>query len=751
MCSKIHGLTPGQRRVCRRHKDHMPAVGAGAKQGITECQYQFRSRRWNCTVTGDETVFGPLTLIASRETAFTNAITSAGVSLAISRACRDGRLASCGCSRATRPKNLHADWVWGGCGDNLQYGYKFTEGFVDIRERERKVKRGSREQGRQLMNRHNNEAGRRAVIKKSRVTCKCHGVSGSCSLITCWQQLPSFREIGDYLKDKYEGATEVKVSRRGKLRLGNPHYTLPTAHDLVYLEESPNYCIRNETLGSLGTTGRECNRTSAGMDGCALMCCGRGYNTKKMVIKERCECKFHWCCRVDCNTCHNSQHSIRLSSKRKMNKTIGSQKNSKKKRKFKRKTLSNVIKVCQKLQDNNSSTGFNNSLNNTVIDLDDTQMPTSTQNQPDLNINNNLVVISDNEDRYNEWQSSSINPPIHCSTPKCHSSVSIDQSKTPTKNNNSLTKDHNTEIINLTKEINEDSFLTIDLTEDSLQQGANPANMVVDLVNTIDGNDLSLSNSNLSLSGESDVTVLNMSNKDKKMQKFVKGISKMDSKEKNKLLKLITQTVFNGCNVNSSSVSSIKIKPSSNYIKEVILGQASSRNSIGSNIYNPGQYLKNNSGLRMIVVDGSNVAMQHTLGKEFSVKGLKICIDYFVRRGHNVKAFVPHFRCKFGKSTDPRLLDRLERQGLVIYTPSREIQGRMITSYDDRYIVQCAAEFDGVVVSTDQYRDLLQENPRWRSIIENRLLQFTWVGDMIMFPQDPLGRNGPTLRQFLMH
>ena len=53
---------------------------------------------------------------------------------------------------------------------------------------------------------------------------------------------------GDFLKDKYEGATEVKVSRRGKLRLGNPHYTLPTAQDLVYLEESPNYCVKNESL-----------------------------------------------------------------------------------------------------------------------------------------------------------------------------------------------------------------------------------------------------------------------------------------------------------------------------------------------------------------------------------------------------------------------------------------------------------------------------------------------------------------------
>nr|CAI5870440.1 unnamed protein product [Callosobruchus analis] len=135
---------------------------------------------------------------ASRESAFAHALAAAGVVHSVSRACRDGQLSSCGCSRMGRPKDLRKEWVWGGCGDNLEYGYKFTQNFVDVREKERKFKRGTREQGRVLMNLHNNEAGRRAVIKKSKVTCKCHGVSGSCSLITCWQQLATFREVGEY-------------------------------------------------------------------------------------------------------------------------------------------------------------------------------------------------------------------------------------------------------------------------------------------------------------------------------------------------------------------------------------------------------------------------------------------------------------------------------------------------------------------------------------------------------------------------
>nr|UTM63731.1 wingless1 [Riptortus pedestris] len=302
-CDGVDGLSTGQHRLCQLYPDHIPAIATGVSVAIAECQFQFKFRRWNCSTVPDSSVFGPLNNIGSRESAFIHAVSSAGVTHSLARQCRDGQLSSCSCSRAARPKDLHAEWKWGGCGDNLVYGYRFTQSFVDVRERETRYRRGTQRQGRALMNLHNNEAGRRAVIKMSRVTCKCHGVSGSCSLITCWQQLPTFREIGDYLKDKYDGATEVKVNKRGKLQIKDPRFTLPSASDLIYVDESPSYCIPNATVGSLGTQGRVCNRTSPGMDGCNLMCCGRGYNTQKVNIMERCECQFHWCCYVKCKLC----------------------------------------------------------------------------------------------------------------------------------------------------------------------------------------------------------------------------------------------------------------------------------------------------------------------------------------------------------------------------------------------------------------------------------------------------------------
>lgn len=57
---------------------------------------------------------------------------------------------------------------------------------------------------------------------------------------------------GDYIKDKYDGATEVRINRRGRLQIRDPRFNKPTANDLVYIDDSPNYCVRNLSVGSLG-------------------------------------------------------------------------------------------------------------------------------------------------------------------------------------------------------------------------------------------------------------------------------------------------------------------------------------------------------------------------------------------------------------------------------------------------------------------------------------------------------------------
>ena len=45
-----------------------------------------------------------------------------------------------------------------------------------------------------------------------REDCKCHGMSGSCSVKTCWMRLPTFRVVGDSLKDRFDGASRVQVT-----------------------------------------------------------------------------------------------------------------------------------------------------------------------------------------------------------------------------------------------------------------------------------------------------------------------------------------------------------------------------------------------------------------------------------------------------------------------------------------------------------------------------------------------------------
>nr|XP_033324673.1 protein Wnt-7b isoform X5 [Megalopta genalis] len=361
VCGRIPGLAKSQREQCRKAPHAMPAVGEGAELGLRECRHQFRHHRWNCSHVANDQVFGHVVVVGSREAAFTYAISSAGVTYAVTAACSRGNITACGCEPTvsrTRKELPPNGLEWGGCSADVTYGMRFARRFLDAREVEGDA--------RSLMNLHNNKAGRKIVKALLQTECKCHGVSGSCTVRTCWRTLPSFRQIGDALMKKYyrarpvvaitpppppimqsldtlhltsaemspilgnDAKTQGKPNDVGKSRHDRqppkkaikprrPHLVLkrtkssggsaigqkriPKRSELVFLQPSPNYCEPDLAQGSLGTQGRYCNRTSKGTDGCDLMCCGRGYNTHQFTRTWQCRCKFHWCCRVHCETC----------------------------------------------------------------------------------------------------------------------------------------------------------------------------------------------------------------------------------------------------------------------------------------------------------------------------------------------------------------------------------------------------------------------------------------------------------------
>ena len=95
----------------------------------------------------------------SRETAYIYAISSAGITHSVTRACAKGELEGCGCDDSVRQKATGGEFEWGGCSENLKYGGRFAEEFVDSKEVD------VTENG--MMNLWNNKAGRLVS------TCQC--------------------------------------------------------------------------------------------------------------------------------------------------------------------------------------------------------------------------------------------------------------------------------------------------------------------------------------------------------------------------------------------------------------------------------------------------------------------------------------------------------------------------------------------------------------------------------------------------
>ncbi|KAF4088644.1 hypothetical protein AMELA_G00056990 [Ameiurus melas] len=292
LCDRLK-LEKKQRRMCRRDPGVAETLMEAISLSALECQYQFRFERWNCTLEGRYRA--NILKRGFKETAFLYAISSAGLTHAMAKACSAGRMERCTCDEAPDLENRKA-WQWGGCGDNLKYSNKFVKDFLGKR---------SNKDLRARVDMHNSHVGMKVIKAGVDTTCKCHGVSGSCTVQTCWRQLAPFHKIGMVLKQRYETALKVASATNQAKGEGELPHAPPRARaepfsrtsDLLHIEDSPNFC--QASMYSAGTSARKCHKDK----NCDAICCGRGHNTQSRVLTRPCQCQVRWCCYVECKQC----------------------------------------------------------------------------------------------------------------------------------------------------------------------------------------------------------------------------------------------------------------------------------------------------------------------------------------------------------------------------------------------------------------------------------------------------------------
>ena len=141
----------------------------------------------------------------------------------------------------------------------------------------------------------------------------------TCQVKTCTRYIPSARRIGQILKGEYENAQkvnkEVVSARPGlppELKKVNYESTVqsspfPDHTQLVYQDDSPDYCSASSGYGATGVSGRECLVKASPLTAhkriglCSEVCCEAGWRTELVTVERKCSCIIGNGCNQDCS------------------------------------------------------------------------------------------------------------------------------------------------------------------------------------------------------------------------------------------------------------------------------------------------------------------------------------------------------------------------------------------------------------------------------------------------------------------
>lgn len=137
---------------------------------------------------------------------------------------------------------------------------------------------------------------------------------------------------------------------------------------------------------------------------------------------------------------------------------------------------------------------------------------------------------------------------------------------------------------------------------------------------------------------------------------------------------------------------------------------------------------------QLVVVDGPNIAVRHGNGG-FSCKGLRIVLNYYVRKGFDVKIVVPEQYLQEDRAEELKfrgaknnkipiglpILQELDAHRHLIKTPPMD--------YDDSYCLQYAKDKNAIVVSNDRFWDHIKKHPEAKTWVREHTCSFTFAGD----------------------